>query len=322
MVQFFYSHNRSIRSDPGSARMDQSSHPRLTAEVLASHNEKVCRQRGIMGDDIRGSTSDTEVEFMEREENIRKKSPKMRRRSISTDGQHLHDFQKSGRMGYKPQAEFRQFGQFYPNENPDEMRGQRGKGQGHPAYRYDSFPNTLSQYENISDVEQSKVSAVESRYSVTDYFKKYNANKPSGALTGNRSVNKDRTHLRSVSFRDESRLDNVNHRRSLSQPESQDVRNFSTQRNIPAQESSNYRDTIGAKSKLKSPQEKLFTGTVLDNSISAIDDDNISSVSEKTLSRSTTSTFDDKSFRKGIATLDANILKLQLALQKTKSMLT
>lgn len=71
----------------------------------------------------------------------------------------------------------------------------------------------------------------------------------------------------------------------------------------------------------KSPQDHLFQGTVLDNSISAIvDDDNVSSVSAKTATSS--STVDDSTFRKGIATLDANILKLQLALQKTKKMLT
>jgi flagella basal body P-ring formation protein FlgA len=69
-----------------------------------------------------------------------------------------------------------------------------------------------------------------------------------------------------------------------------------------------------------SPQDNLYHGTCLDNSLSAITDDNISSVSERTVS--TASTVNDMSFRRGIATLDANILKLQLALQKTKSMLS
>lgn len=113
------------------------------------------------------------------------------------------------------------------------------------------------------------------------------------------------------------------HRRSLSQPETSvfsnsELPHFSSPQKPSSHQSSLTQHSITQKS-LLSPQDRLYRGTALDNSISAIDDDNISSVSGRSPS---SSSVDEKTFKKGIATLDANILKLQLALQKTKSMLS
>ena len=271
---------------------------------------------------------------MEREENIRKKSPKMRRRSISTDGQEIHprnmyDFQYGG---YAHPLERKR--QFDPYERVGHVgigsrdlyyNGQQGVVRSDRNMRdvRGNRPDLLRarfHHDNRSDIEQSKVSVAESRYSVTDYFRKY----PSQQLTNvpmNRTLDSDRTQLRSVSFRDQVRFDSHPHRRSLSQPESHRFTN-ALHGGMPLERTGKSHQNKGHKPSIKSPQEKLFSGTELDNSISAIDDDNISSVSEKTASPSTASTVDDKTFRKGIATLDANILKLQLALQRTKNMMT
>ncbi|KAK3577175.1 hypothetical protein CHS0354_037513 [Potamilus streckersoni] len=61
-------------------------------------------------------------------------------------------------------------------------------------------------------------------------------------------------------------------------------------------------------------------GRPFDVSISAIDDDNVSSVSAQTTS--TVTTVDEGAFKTGLATLDANIAKLQMALKRTKEMLS
>jgi hypothetical protein len=172
------------------------------------------------------------------------------------------------------------------------------------SYRHDSADFQRGS-EVTSNVPQSCNQSEASRYSVTDYFKKYPKNQPSGV-----DSSRNRFHQRSYSQPDyNARYSNVHMTPNKLQQKQSDLsphraNDGQTKRNLNA----------------FSPQDNLYHGTCLDNSLSAITDDNISSVSERTVS--TASTVNDMSFRRGIAALDANILKLQLALQKTKSMLS
>lgn len=160
-------------------------------------------------------------------------------------------------------------------------------------------------HDNESNVQQSCNQSEASRYSVTDYFQKYPLNKPNiNDPSGSR-----RNHYRSYSQPNYHDHYHDNHWSPTKTMEMQDLVSPEFKGKFKGERDSPF-----------SPQDNLYQGTCLDNSLSAINDDNISSVSAQTVSTATT--INDTSFRKGIAALDANILKLQLALQKTKNMLS
>jgi len=140
----------------------------------------------------------------------------------------------------------------------------------------------------------TEVSVDQSRYSVTDYFQKYHSNSGSNRKS-------DPQSLRSTSYpRPERPIDAV--RKSAPVPK------FATSSEISAPVVRNY------------PKPSMPVGHI-DQTISAIDDnDNMSSVSMNSVT--TANTVDERKFRSGIANLDANIARLQQALQKTKSMLS
>lgn len=159
--------------------------------------------------------------------------------------------------------------------------------------------------ENRHLINGSEVSVEQSRYSVTDYFQKYHPQdsvvvpkepyRERSLPPKGRSANTLRDKVipsRLVSqFRTSSEIDD----RTVKSSEGPVVRNMR--------------------------RSKYFEGMNDNPTISAInnDDDAVSSVSVSSVT--TANTVDDRKFRSGIATLDANIARLQHALQKTKSML-
>ena len=149
----------------------------------------------------------------------------------------------------------------------------------------------------------SEISVEQSRYSVTDYFNRYHPSQLGGAAESRSRPPYGRN------------LD----RKEMYEPEYSDGR-----RGKKSEAANNIDDRILQNDDSRSRNIKqltLFKGTNYDTTISAIhDDDNVSSVSMNSVS--TANTADDRRFRNGIATLDANIARLQKALQKTKSMLT
>lgn len=150
-----------------------------------------------------------------------------------------------------------------------------------------------------SQPDGTEVSVEQSRYSVTDYFRKYHPQE---------SSNQRREQLTDYSKPASSRmpLTSVNNRFTLQLRTSSEIDDRTAKSS----------DVNGAR---VAQRLGIFRGDD-DQTISAIhddvhDDDNVSSVT-------TATTVDDRKFRRGIATLDANIAKLQKALQRTKSMLT
>ncbi|KAL4216909.1 protein localization to microtubule organizing center [Mactra antiquata] len=151
------------------------------------------------------------------------------------------------------------------------------------------------------ETDPSEVSVEQSRYSVTDYFQKYH---PQDLPVRNVDVLPERSR---------PPIGRLNH-------------------NIPSRHLSHFKTSSEIDDRTVKSSEvtgvnrnsrrgKFFVGLSDDQTISAInDDDNVSSVSMSSVT--TANTVDDSKFRQGIATLDANIAKLQQALQKTKSMLT
>lgn len=165
--------------------------------------------------------------------------------------------------------------------------------------------------------EGTEFSYAQSRYSVTDYFKKYHPEDPS---TRRKQVyintSSQPYHPEDPSTRQKQVYTNTSHpclnvqsfREALNRP-AVPLKQFRTSSEIDA----------GTIQSLEEPttrnvqQMKSFKVIHDDRTVSAIDDDNLSSVS-----MATANTVDDSKFRKGIATLDANIAKLHQALQKTK----
>ncbi|XP_062616305.1 uncharacterized protein LOC134278016 [Saccostrea cucullata] len=346
---------RSVLSDPGVHSTSNVYKPHLrtstlTAESLATHNRLQQPSRTITkkyekdrepGDnmvdgapvDYKSSMSDTEVEYQtfDSHKNTRRKSPSQRHRSLSGDGRLI---EKTGPRMTKYSDFHERDGSYITGIQKKHNRSDNvfmAKSQKLRFEEDETFPKSSyngrkynSHEETRSDMDtQSKFSVAESRYSVTDYFKKYH---PSSA----KLQNHQRNTLRNFDTFETSEMSKPSilstekpHRRSLSQPENSlfsrsDGPHFSSPQKPTSQQTSLTQHSITQKS-LLSPQDQLYRGTALDNSISAIDDDNFSSVSGR--SPSSTS-IDERAFKKGIASLDANILKLQLTLQKTKSMLS
>lgn len=352
---------RSVLSDPGVHSLSnvykaQTRASALTAESLATHNRlqpptkssnrKFGEDRVPVDNldegapvDHKSSMSDTEVEYQtfDSHKNTRQNLPSQRHRSLSGDGKH---FENNGqRLGKHTNLYGRDgsylTGMLKKHDRSDSVfmaKNQRLRFEEDETYPKCGYENSSRRYgqheETRSDLDtQSKFSAAESRYSVTDYFKKYNSHNPT-FKTHSRTMDPSRTQ-ESFDVSDVSKPNIIArskpHRRSLSQPEtsvlhvsSSELPHFSSPQKPASHQTSLTQHSITQKS-LLSPQDQLYRGTALDNSISAIDDDNISSVSGRSPS---SSSVDEKTFKKGIATLDANILKLQLALQKTKSMLS
>ena len=184
----------------------------------------------------------------------------------------------------------------YRKESHQAQRRRAQSPQGRPPLR------DLNNDGERSNVGPTEVSVEQSRYSVTDYFNKYH---PSQQM---------------ASLEPRSRPP---YGKNLDSKEMYESEQFTGQ--IDKQFRTNDIDdrtlrSDGVRSR-NIKQLTLFKGTNYDTTISAIhDDDNLSSVSMNTIS--TANTTDDRKFRNGIATLDANIAKLQKALQKTKSMLS
>nr|XP_019927242.2 uncharacterized protein LOC105338900 isoform X3 [Crassostrea gigas] len=350
---------RSVLSDPGVHSLSNVYKPQtrasaLTAESLATHNrlqpptKSGSRKFGEDRDpvdnldegapvDYRSSMSDTEVEYQtfDSHKNTRQNLPSQRHRSLSGDGKH---FENNGQQLITHTTHYGRDGSYLTgmlkkhdrSDNVFMAKNQRLRFEEEDTFPKSGYENSSRRYghheETRSDLDtQSKFSAAESRYSVTDYFKKYNSHNPT-FKTHSRTMDPSRTQ-ESFEVSDVSKPNVIPrskpHRRSLSQPETSVLSNselphFSSPQKPSSHQSSLTQHSITQKS-LLSPQDRLYRGTALDNSISAIDDDNISSVSGRSPS---SSSVDEKTFKKGIATLDANILKLQLALQKTKSMLS
>lgn len=350
---------RSVLSDPGVHSLSNVYKPQtrasaLTAESLATHNrlqpptKSGSRKFGEDRDpvdnldegapvDHKSSMSDTEVEYQtfDSHKNTRQNLPSQRHRSLSGDGKH---FENNGQRLIKHTTHYGRDGSYLTgmlkkhdrSDNVFMAKNQRLRFEEEDTFPKSGYENSSRRYghheETRSDLDtQSKFSAAESRYSVTDYFKKYNSHNPT-FKTNSKTMDPSRAQ-ESFEVSDVSKPNVIPrskpHRRSLSQPETSVLSNselphFSSPQKPSLHQSSLTQHSITQKS-LLSPQDRLYRGTALDNSISAIDDDNISSVSGRSPS---SSSVDEKTFKKGIATLDANILKLQLALQKTKSMLS
>ncbi|XP_061183948.1 uncharacterized protein LOC133192102 [Saccostrea echinata] len=346
---------RSVLSDPGVHSTSNVYKPHLrtstlTAESLATHNRLQQPSRTItkkyekdrepgysMVDgapvDYKSSMSDTEVEYQtfDSHKHTRRKSPSQRQRSLSGDGRLI---EKVGPRMTKYSDFHERDGSYLTgiqkkhnrSDNVFMAKSQKLRFEEDETFPKSSYHGRKYNFneETRSDLDtQSKFSVAESRYSVTDYFKKYPS---SSAKLQNHSRNTLR-HLDTFDTSEMSKPSNLStdkpHHRSLSQPENSlfsrsDGPHFSSPQKPTSQQTSLTQHSITQKS-LLSPQDQLYRGTALDNSISAIDDDNFSSVSGR--SPSSTS-IDERAFKKGIASLDANILKLQLTLQKTKSMLS
>lgn len=158
----------------------------------------------------------------------------------------------------------------------------------------------------VEPANGSEISVEQSRYSVTDYFKKYHPQdirpkEPQGERTLPPTGRTDRFPRDFISGHSNKNNENL---RSQFQTSSE-----IDEKTVKSSEGLANRYTRHG---------KFFKD---DRTISAIhDDDNVSSVSMSSVT--TANTVDDRKFRSGIANLDANIARLQQALQKTKSMLT
>ncbi|XP_063411043.1 uncharacterized protein LOC134693990 isoform X2 [Mytilus trossulus] len=303
--------------------------PRLTKQALATHDKKQPHggSRGKMftydahhNEDFKTSNSDTEVELnVVNHGQRRKQSPGRRRHSLSPPSKRvpLRERNISGKHK-SPELKKQTFAKQSPLKNEDVVKNRRNLNRSlsptntrnpkvafdfsKTSYRHDSDDFQEENY-LASNVQQSCNQSEASRYSVTDYFRKYPQSQPNSSDTYRKRL----------------------HQRSYSQPNHYEHSNSKWTSapiaSLPKEFTSPVRSSSRNNPSAFSPQDNLYHGTALDNSLSAITDDNISSVSERT-STSTATTVNDTSFRRGIAALDANILKLQLALQKTKSMLS
>ncbi|XP_076088952.1 uncharacterized protein LOC143059355 isoform X1 [Mytilus galloprovincialis] len=303
--------------------------PRLTKQALATHDKKQPHggSRGKMftydphpTEDFKTSNSDTEVELnVVNHGQRRKQSPGRRRHSLSPPSKRVPLRERNISGKHKSHELKKQtFAKQGPLKNEDVVKSRRNLNRSlsptntrnpkvafdfsKTSYRHDSDDFQEENY-LASNVQQSCNQSEASRYSVTDYFRKYPQSQPNSSDTYRKRL----------------------HQRSYSQPNHYEHSNSKWTSapiaSLPKEFTSPVRSSSRNNPSAFSPQDNLYHGTALDNSLSAITDDNISSVSERT-STSTATTVNDTSFRRGIAALDANILKLQLALQKTKSMLS
>ncbi|XP_052079895.1 uncharacterized protein LOC127718042 isoform X2 [Mytilus californianus] len=306
----------------------EPSTPRLTKQALATHDKKQPHgSRGKMfiydahhTEDFKTSNSDTEVELnVVNHGQRRKQSPGRRGQSLSPPSKRVPLRERNINGKHKsPEPKKQTFVKQSLLRNEEVAKNKRNLNRSlSPAYTRNpkvAFDFSKTSYRHDSDdfqeenylasnIQQSCNQSEASRYSVTDYFRKYPQSKPNSSDTYRKRL----------------------HQRSYSQPNHYEHSNSkwtsAPAASLPKEFTSPVRTSSRNNPSTFSPQDNLYHGTVLDNSLSAITDDNISSVSERT-STSTATTVNDTSFRRGIAALDANILKLQLALQKTKNMLS
>ncbi|XP_071149655.1 putative leucine-rich repeat-containing protein DDB_G0290503 isoform X2 [Mytilus edulis] len=304
--------------------------PRLTKQALATHDKKQPHggSRGKIftydthhNEDFKTSNSDTEVELnVVNHGHGRTQSPGRRRHSLSPPSKRVPLRERNINSGKhkSPEPKKQTSAKQSPLKNENVGKNRRNLNRSlSPAYTRNpkvAFDFSKTSYRHDSDdfqeenylasnVQQSCNQSEASRYSVTDYFRKYPQSQPNSSDTYRKRL----------------------HQRSYSQPNHYEHSNnkwtSAPVASLPREFTSPVRTSSRNNPSTFSPQDNLYHGTALDNSLSAITDDNISSVSERT-STSTATTVNDTSFRRGIAALDANILKLQLALQKTKSMLS
>ena len=291
--------------------------PRLTRAALAYHNrEQASPPRR------QGPASESELNtLIEMENNLRKTSPTREagsrpkhRRTSSSSPVRL----KNGRVdSFKHQRTSstpikQNNNRMVQNENTEDLsrfrfdRYQKESQESHNALSPQGRPPLRPLTRNggeRTDIGASEISAAQSRFSITDYFKKYHSSQQTaGSELRSRPPTGRLFDSKEMYDRGQSagRLDP-----GFRKPSDIDDRTLRSD----GERSRNIK------------QRTLFKGTNYDTTISAIhDDDNVSSVSMNSVS--TANTTDDKKFRNGIAMLDANIAKLQMALQKTKSMLS
>ncbi|VDI09455.1 coiled-coil domain-containing protein 14 [Mytilus galloprovincialis] len=283
--------------------------PRLTKQALATHDKKQPHggSRGKMFtydahhiEDFKTSNSDTEVELnVVNHGQRRKQSPGRRRHSLSPPSKRvpLRERNISGKHK-SPEPKKQTLAKQSPIKNENVGKNRRNLNRSlSPANSRNpkvAFDFSKTSYRHNSDDFQ------EENYLASNNHK---ASQPNSSDTYRKRL----------------------HQRSYSQPNHYEHSNnkwtSAPVASLPREFTSPVRTSSSNNPSTFSPQDNLYHGTALDNSLSAITDDNISSVSERT-STSTATTVNDTSFRRGIAALDANILKLQLALQKTKSMLS
>ncbi|XP_069108305.1 uncharacterized protein [Argopecten irradians] len=312
---------KNLRFDPREMNRDDDYHPpaKLTEQALASHNRSLGREeKGRNSDDTRREF--TRNDYIGAQGRV---LPRQRRRSSSPHGRReSHEGRHRRALSSSPRQIERM--SLIESEIVDRSLvdvGQERVNILHDNIRPVGHDNRVGYLRDSAGIkawgqqvnfESNRSDAEQSRYSVTDYFRKYKANDDS--------------------YKGPSSHPWSTHQRTRSQPAGLVLgtapSDYSDSRFAPNTDS-NYKhshvNTYSTRPQLDDlSQEKSRSARgeypVLDNSISAIDDDNISSVSGSGKASSTTVT--DKTFRKGIATLDANILKLQLALQRTKSMLS
>ena len=287
--------------------------PRLTRAALARHN-----YRDPSPPRRQGPASESELNtLIEMENNYRRKSPARQdgdrpkhRRTSSSSPVRLrngaaHSFGHSRTSSTpikKPEGSRKEdlsrfrFDRYRKETQP--IGGNVVSAQGRPPL-IPANRNTDRQQESLP----SEISVEQSRYSVTDYFNRYHPSQQ-GAAAESRSRPPYGQNLDG---------------KEMYEPEYQDERGGKKAKASKNIDDRSLRNDDSRSSNIK--QLTLFKGTNYDTTISAIhDDDNVSSVSMNSVS--TANTADDRRFRNGIATLDANIAKLQKALQKTKSMLT
>ncbi|WAR10038.1 CCD14-like protein [Mya arenaria] len=260
-------------------RRNSSSPVRLRGEIPANYRNYQVDKSPVRGNIGNNRDAGGVMRNFDRET-----FPRQRERTIGQESDDELEFSPSRRKEVGvDKSPLRRAGRF------EEFSPQRGRTADRINSRFDT-----------NQPGETEVSVEQSRYSITDYFKKYHPKdstvRPKDSLTSNSRPPMGRT-MREFPSRLQSQF------RTSSEIDDRTAKSSDT-------------NVARANKKLN-----MFNGHA-DHTISAIhdDDDNVSSVSMSSVT--TANTVDENKFRHGIATLDANIARLQQALQKTKSMLS
>ncbi|XP_033728187.1 LOW QUALITY PROTEIN: uncharacterized protein LOC117317486 [Pecten maximus] len=322
---------KTLRFDPREIESSEEYQPstKLTEQALASHNRS-------LGQENKGHNYDTKREFtgnayVGTQERV---LPRQRRRSSSphgrresNEGRHRRALSSSPRQVERMSLidsevmdrSLVNTGQGRINTLHDDREAERHGPQNRVGYLRDN--SGIKAWGQQVNFESNRSDAEQSRYSVTDYFKKYQTSSANDDSYKGLPSRPWSTHQRTLSQPARLMLNKTNET-----PIDYSASRFTNSRNTDSNFKQGHSTAYGSyprskpDSQQQAVQDREYQGGTMDNSISAIDDDNFSSVSGS--GKTSSSTITDKTFRKGIATLDANILKLQLALQRTKSMLS
>ena len=168
------------------------------------------------------------------------------------------------------------------------------------------------------DATGTKASSDEvSRYSITDYFKKYQ-HEDSDTLVKKASDNLEMNTLPKPGISSDVKVESVNSidddgidadYRETGQGQPSDLDSHSSQLVTPDSGKPKTHSSNGQ----NSFQDGVYKGTALETSISTISD--IESVASSAMTLSSVGTIDDSNFQQGLADLDANIARIQAQLQ-------